>query len=120
MTTEQISILSAMDYHSYCIRNELDFDEECLCIDADSVYKMWIADYLIANHDRHRMNWGFFIKADYQAVNGMTMAGAAQEAMKHVDFHFFREPVRADFITERQFRTFMGRAEKLGIGVSPD
>ncbi len=148
MTTEQISILSAMDYHSYCIRNELDFDKECLRIDADSVYKMWIVDYLIANRDRHSMNWGFFIEAesnqilgchplydhnnsfdidfmqdeeaDYQAVNGMTMAGAAQEAMKHVDFHFFREPVRADFITERQFRTFMGRAEKLGIGVSPD
>lgn len=145
MTTDSISILPAMDFNSYCSRLGLNFEQECLKIDAEAVYKMWIVDYLIANRDRHGMNWGFFFHcdtneiiqchplydhnnafdiefmndedADYQAVPGKSIKQAAMYAIKKVDFHFYREFVREDFITERQYKMFMKRAGQLGIKV---
>lgn len=145
MTTDNISIMPAMDFNSYCNRLGLNFEQECLKIDAESIYKMWIVDYLIANRDRHGMNWGFFFNcdtneilschplydhnnafdiefmldedADYQAVSGKSIKQAAIYAIKKVDFHFYRDFVREDFITERQYKTFMKRARQLGIKV---
>ena len=49
----------------------------------------------------------------------MTMKEAAMKAMKEVDFHFYRVPVREDFLTDRQYKTYMKRAEELGIKVIP-
>ncbi|KSV58746.1 hypothetical protein [Acetivibrio ethanolgignens] len=143
MTTEKLSILPAMDYNSYCIRHGLDFYEECKRIDADMFYKMCIVDYLIANRDRHGMNWGFYFNCDeneilhmhplfdhnnafdkdymadenarYLVFDDMTLKEAAIEAMKHVDFHFTEEITRDDFITDRQFKFFVKRAKQLGI-----
>lgn len=143
MTTDKINILPAMDFNSYCLRNGLNFTDECLKIDADSIYKMWIVDYLTANRDRHDMNWGFFFDCDenkilgchplfdhnnafdrdfmsnddspYQAVEDMTMKEAAMLAMNHVDFHFTGNITREDFITDRQYECFLRRAKQLGI-----
>ncbi len=136
-------ILPAMDYLAYCNSHDLNFDRECERIDPDLYYKMMIVDYLIANRDRHLMNWGFYVDGTdnrikclhplfdhnnafdiaymnngdlgYQALNGVTMRAAATHAMGKVDFHFTAPIVREDFITERQYNCFMSRAEELGI-----
>lgn len=147
MTTDEISILPAMDFSTYCNVHDMDFYKEIMKIDAENVYKMWIVDYLISNPDRHGMNWGFFYKADTMEILGchplydhnnafdtkymqnedsdylfntkMSMREAAEHAMKKVDFHFYREFTREDFITERQYKTFMHRANQIGVKVIP-
>lgn len=145
MTTEDISILPGMDFTTYCNVHGLDAYREALRIDADSVYKMWIVDYLISNRDRHGLNWGFFYNCNTMEILGchplydhnnafdtelmddddalyvydkrMTMQKAAKIAMSKVDFHFYREFTRADFITDRQYESFMRRAKQLNIPV---
>lgn len=139
-------ILPAMDYEGYCNSHGLNFDKECIRIDADLYYKMMIVDFLIANRDRHGMNWGFFASGldnyikcmhplfdhnnafdkeymldqdlGYQALPGKTLRQAAKYAMSKVDFHFTESIVRKDFITDRQYNYFMARAEELGIKIA--
>lgn len=147
MTNDTISILSGMDFDTWCTVRGVDSRKEALKIDPDSIYKMWIVDYLISNRDRHGLNWGFFYNCDTMQIMGchplydhnnsfdialmqdedagylyddsMTMKQAAEKAMKEVDFHFYRTPVREDFITDRQYNTFMHRAEQIGVRVIP-
>ena len=142
MTTDKISILSGMDFYTYCNVHGLNPSEEMLKIDAESIYKMWIVDYLLCNRDRHGQNWGFYYdpktmqilcchplfdhnnafdtewmqdrNAKYQ-FGEMTIREAAKLAMSKVDFHFTEEITREDFITERQYKEFMERAKDLGI-----
>lgn len=144
MSTENVGILSGMDFVSYCNVNGLNPDMEMKRIDSDMLYKMWIVDYLVSNRDRHGQNWGFFYNletmeilgmhplfdhnnafdsewmqnkdADYQFGN-MTVREAARYAMKHTDFHFTEEITRKDFITDRQYNSFVSRAKELGIQV---
>ena len=47
------------------------------------------------------------------------MKQAAMKAMENVDFHFYREPVRSDVLTDRQYKSYMDRARDLGIKVVP-
>ena len=56
--------------------------------------------------------------AEYLYDNSMTMKQAAMKAMNKVDFHFYREFTPNDFITKRQYDSFMRRAKQLGIGVN--
>ena len=144
ITTDELSIIPAEDFITYCNQAGLSPDKEMFRIDADGIYKMWIVDYLIANRDRHSQNWGFFVDSDtnkvlkchplfdhnnafdvdymqnpdssYQAVaSNKTMRECAQYAMKKVDFHFTAPITREDFITDRQYKCFTGRAKELGI-----
>ena len=143
MTTDDISILPGMDFYTYCLVNGKDPLTETLKIDAESIYKMWIVDYLISNPDRHGMNWGFFYKSDTMDILGChplydhnnafdkavmlddnppyvftdkySMKRAAEVAMSKVDFHFYRDFTRDDFLTERQYESFMRRSKHLGI-----
>jgi len=144
MTTEQISMLHAEDYYTYCNQNDLNFEQEVLKLDADNYYKMWIVDYLIANRDRHGQNWGFFYEPSTMKllgchplydhnnsfdreymdnpdsvypISGRSLQSSAEYARKKVDFYFKRKPVREDFLTERHFKLFMKRANNLGIQV---
>lgn len=145
MTDDTVSILPGMDFDTWCNVKGLDSRKEALKIDPDSIYKMWIVDYLISNRDRHGLNWGFFYNCDTHEILGchplydhnnsfdlalmqddnakylyddsMTMKEAAIEAMKHVDFHFYRAFTREDFITDRQYKSFMDRANELNIPV---
>lgn len=147
MTDDTISILSGLDFTSWCNVQGLDSRKEALKIDPESIYKMWIVDYLICNRDRHGLNWGFFYNCDTNQIIGchplydhnnsfdiplmynedakyvydasMTMKQAAEIAMKKVDFHFYREPVRSDFLTDRQYSVFMKRAKELNIKTIP-
>ena len=144
MTTDNISILSGTDFYTYCNVHSLDSFAEMLRIDAESIYKMWIVDFLLCNRDRHGQNWGFYYNpktmeilgchplfdhnnafdiewmkdrdAKYQFGN-MTIREAAWIAMQKVDFHFTEKITREDFITERQYQEFMERAEYLGVTV---
>lgn len=140
-------ILPAVDYTSYCNSHDMDFDKECIHIDSDLYYKMMIVDFLIANRDRHGMNWGFYASGfdnyikcmhplfdhnnafdkdymqnpdlPYQALPGKTLRQAAKYAMSKVDFHFTELITREDFITDRQFQYFMERAKELGVKIAP-
>lgn len=145
MTTDDISILSGMDFTTWCNVQGIDPCKKALEIDSETIYKMWIVDYLISNRDRHGLNWGFFYNCNTMEILGchplydhnnsfdidtmydkdraylydqrMTMREAAKEAMKHVDFHFVREITRKDFLTTRQYESFTERAKELGIQV---
>lgn len=145
MTTENISILSGMDFTTWCNIQEIDPYKKALEIDADSIYKMSIVDYLISNRDRHGQNWGFFYDCNTMEIlgchplydhnnsfdidtmtdkdrpylynNKMTMRQAAIDAMKHTDFYFKREFTREDFLTDRQYKSFMDRAKELNIPI---
>lgn len=143
MTTEDVSILSGSDFTAWCRIRGLDPCEEALKIDSENIYKMWIVDYLISNRDRHDMNWGFFYDCNSMRIigchplydhnnsfdratmmdkdrpylydNSHTMRQAAEYAMKKVDFHFTEEITREDFLTDRQYQSFMDRANDLHI-----
>lgn len=145
MTTDQYSMLPALDFYTYCNGNGLDYEQEIRKIDAELIYKMWIVDYLISNRDRHGMNWGFFYRSDTMEIIGchplfdhnnsfdpdlmadpdtpylfdsrMTMRQAARLAMSRVDFHFTAPITRADFLTDRHCSSFLSRAKELGIAV---
>lgn len=148
MTEGDIVMLSAMDFESYCNRNGLNFMEEVKKIDSDLFYKMCVVDYLIANRDRHSLNWGFFYNCEtmeiigchplydhnnafdselmanpdvpYLAVPATTMRNAAKAATKRTDFHFTEPIKREDFITERQYRYFVNAAKELGLDINPE
>jgi len=145
MTTEDISILSGMDFTSWCNVHNIDPYKKALEIDSEMIYKMAIVDYLISNRDRHGLNWGFFYNCNTMEIlgchplydhnnafdidamadkdkpylynNKVTMKQAALEAMRHVDFHFTRELTREDFLTDRQYKSFMDRAKDLNIQI---
>ncbi|MCI9337193.1 MAG: hypothetical protein HFH93_06590 [Lachnospiraceae bacterium] len=144
MTTRDKAILTGMEFISYCNVNGLDPEREMLRVDGESIYKMWIVDFLISNRDRHGQNWGFFYDTGSMEILGchplfdhnnafdidymrnldapyqfgeMTIRQAALKAMKEVDFHFTAPVTRADFITERQYQSFCRRAECLGLKV---
>lgn len=142
MTTERRAILTGMDFISYCNVNGRNPDAEMLRIDRESIYKMWIVDFLISNRDRHGQNWGFFYDTDTMEILGchplfdhnnafdneymmnldapyqfgeLTVRQAALKGMQEVDFHFTAPITRADFITERQYQSFQKRAGCLGL-----
>lgn len=143
MTHDDIVMLSAMDFESYCSRNGLNFMQEVQKIDADSFYKMCIVDYLTANRDRHGMNWGFLYNCEtmqilgchplydhnnafdeelmknpdvpYLALPSMTLRHAAQAAVKRTDFTFYEPIQRQDFLNDTQYRYFTSAAKELGL-----
>lgn len=147
ITNTKRSILSGTDYYSYCSVHGLNMDRELERLDAESMYKMWIVDYLISNRDRHGENWGLYYEPDTMRLiglhplwdhnnafdigwmnepnmpyqfNSMSIKDAAHYAIKRVDFHFTEKIQRTDFITDRQYKSFMSRADELGIKVIPD
>lgn len=142
MSSEYLAILSGSDFYTYCNVHGLDFNREIMRIDKESILKMWVVDYLISNRDRHGQNWGFFYTpmsmeiigchplydhnnafsyeymdnpdAPYQ-FGGKSIREAAQYAINRVDVHFTQPIVREDFVTNKQYNTFMERAEELNI-----
>lgn len=142
MTDDTLSIVSAMDLYSYCNVNQISFDRFCFEKDAPAMYKMEIVDFLISNSDRHNQNWGFYYDPKTMEIlrchplfdhnnafdieymrdpdahylfSGKSMRETACNAMRHVDFHFTEKITRGDFITDRQYRSFMERAKILGV-----
>lgn len=148
MSTEKLSILPGLDFISYCNTNGMSPDIEMKKIDEESIYKMWIVDYLISNGDRHGMNWGFYYDADTMEIlkchplydhnnafdkdimnddnypylfnRSMTMKEAAHYAMSRVDFYFKEIPTKDDFLSEEQYNSFTRRFEELEIKIKPN
>lgn len=57
----------------------------------------------------------------FDEIDGcMTMRDCALKAMQNVEFYFYREFIRDDFLTEKQFKSFMDRAKDLNIKVIGD
>lgn len=142
MTTENTAVLTGMEFISYCNVNGVDAEKKMFEIDGESIYKMWIVDFLISNRDRHGQNWGFFYDMETMEILGchplfdhnnafdidfmrdmdapsqfgeMTLQKAARMAMKKVEFHFTAPITRKDFITDRQYKSFVERAKCLGL-----
>lgn len=145
MSHDNVVMLSAMDFESYCNRNGLDFMGEVQRIDADSFFKMCIVDYLMANRDRHGMNWGFLYDCEnmeilschplydhnkafdeelmknpdvpYSAFPSKTLREAARSAVNRTEVVFYEPVTRNDFLTDVQYRYFMKAAKELGLNV---
>ena len=145
MTTESLSMLPGMDFIGYMNVLGANANGELFKVDRESIYKMFIVDYLVSNRDRHGMNWGMFYDSNNMKVIGchplydhnnafdeelmqdkdaeylfdknMTMKGAAITAMKHVDFHFTDSITKEDFMNVDQYNSFKDRAEDLGIEI---
>lgn len=142
MTSDKLSIVDAMTIYSCCNRHNINFDKLVYSLDAESMYKMTIVDYLISNRDRHTQNWGFYFNPnttqllgchplfdhnnafdkdcmynrDYKyPVTGKSVRDSAKYAMSKVNFYFTQPITRSDFITERQYKEFMWRAEDLYV-----
>ena len=148
MTTDQISILPGMDLISWANVTGQNPDTIIMKTDADSIYKMWIVDYLISNRDRHGQNWGYLYEAGSMEILGchplfdhnnafdpdlmvnkdaeylfnknITMKQAAEIAMAHTDFHFTDTITKDDFMTVDQYNSFMDRADELKIEIDRD
>ncbi len=143
MTTQDLSILSGMDYISYCNVNSMNPDIEMMKIDKDNLMKMWIVDYLVSNPDRHGQNWGFYYNANSMELEGchplfdhnnafdkelmankdapylfndkMTMKEAAQYAIKRTNFNIIEDINKEDFLSTDQYDSFKERADDIGI-----
>lgn len=144
MSTSDISILSGMDFTSYCNVMGLEPLKETMKIDAENMYKMFIVDYLISNSDRHGENWGLFYDCNTMKIlgchplydhnnafdretmkdntggmspfyEGKSKKDVAIMALKHVDFHFIDTISREDFIVDSHYKSFMQRAKSLKL-----
>ncbi len=147
MSNDRYSVIPANEYNIYCAEHNIDFLDEILRIDSDGYYKMHIVDYLISNSDRHSYNWGFYMDNntmelvslhplfDHNGAFDEKMMNndnslykctrtpinlAARYAMGEVDFYFTDEIKRSDFMTDDQYRSFIRRAEELGIKTIKD
>lgn len=146
MTSDKISIMDGDAFSSYCNHHNLNVESELMRIDHDGYWKMMIVDYLLSNPDRHTQNWGLYYKSDSMEILGLhplfdhnnafdidvmsdpdygshfrnsTLKQNALHAMKQVDFHFTAPITRDLFITERHYKSFMSKADELGVQVRP-
>ena len=144
MNNGMYSIADAGDVASWCTKNGKDFLSLVKEIDSETFYKTIVADYLCANRDRHDGNWGFFMNnttgdlislhplfdhnncfdeefmkdengGNCQLLPGKNQKDAALYAIKHCDFRCIKPVTKDMFIDETMYRTFMSRAEELGL-----
>ena len=144
MNNGMYSIADAGNVASWCTKNGKDFLSLVKEIDSETFYKTIVADYLCANRDRHDGNWGFFMNnttgdlislhplfdhnncfdeefmkdengGNCQLLPGKNQKEAALYAIKHCDFRCIKPVTKDMFIDETMYRTFMSRAEELGL-----
>ena len=146
MATDQLSMLSGIDFRRWCISCDKDSEKEWQKIDDKHIKQMWIMDYLTANGDRHGNNWGFFYRPDSMEILGcypvmdfnksfsegymankdagylfdrrMTIREAAISAKKDVSLAIKEDINRNDFLAQDQYDCFRERAEEIGINIS--
>lgn len=147
MTNDHVSMLDARDFSEYGKRNYMDARKAAFELDADSMYKMGIADYLIGNSDRHDGNWGFYYDSKTTRIlgchplydhnnafnayllsnddakylfNGESMLEYAKYCMKHVNFRVLSSIKKSDFYYEEHYESVQKRAAKLGLSLPVD
>ena len=144
MNNSMYSIADAGDVSSWCMKNDKDFLSLVKDIDSETFYKTIVADYLCSNRDRLDGNWGFFLNnmtgeliclhplfdhnncfdedfikdengGNCQLLPGKTQKEAALYAIKHCDFRCIKPVTKDMFIDETMYKSFMKRAEELGL-----
>jgi len=141
LTSDTLSIVDAKTIDAWCARNKIDFLQFVKNLDQQHFYQMCIADYLLANPDRHGGNWGFHFHADtccmlglhplfdhdhafstiaykepdieYTPMPGVSMRDAAITAAKHITIQLKRELTENDFLEKQHFKLFMERLKEL-------
>lgn len=144
IATDELDMVTAMDYYMYCNRHGLDFEKEILKVDSDSIYKMCIMDYLVSNSDRHLGNWGFYennntgkllcchplfdhnnafddedMKEPSGGANlifeGKTKKEVALYAISKVKLECLKVVTKSMFLNDNMYYSFMNRAVELGL-----
>jgi len=141
MTNQSVSRLSGMDFISYCNVVGIDSLQEAFRLDSESMYKMFIVDYLVSNSDRHGGNWGFLYDSDTMELLGChplydhnnafdkslmessvggqslfyrkSMKEVALNARKHVEFDVSGHITPFDFMNLSQYKSFKNRLKEL-------
>lgn len=137
MTTNDLSILPAMDFIGYCNRLGLNYQQEYIKIDKENLYKMFIVDYLISNSDRHGLNYGFFYDNNTMEIIGFhplydhnnafdrklmqvdtgslvfdkKMGELAKYAYSRCNFKI--DVSKSDFLTESHYKSFMRKLKEI-------
>lgn len=70
MTSDSLSVLTALDFFSYCYINDIDPLIEMYRYEPTLIYQMFIVDYLFSNSDRHFQNWGFYYDCNTMEIKG--------------------------------------------------
>ena len=142
MTSDKISIIDGGEIDAYYKHQNLNTDRELQKLDPRGYWSLQIVAYLLADRDKHAQNWGVYYKSDTMELLGLhplfdhnnafdvnvmqnenygshflnkTLKENAIYGMKQIDFHFIAPITRDLFITDRQYKTFMKRADQLGI-----
>ncbi|AEE17392.1 HipA family kinase [Treponema brennaborense] len=144
MNFDNTSIVDSIELDIWASRNGKDFFSEAKRIDSEMFYKTIVADYLIANSDRHGGNWGFYMNNQMgslvcmhplfdhnnafdeafmkdpdggicQLLPGKTQREAALYAISRCDFRCIKPVSRKLFFDEKMYITFMARACELGL-----
>lgn len=144
MSTDDYCIIPAEDVFIYCNRKNIDFMQYALKIDAESIYKMCVIDYLIANRDRHMLNWGFYMNnntgnllkchplfdhnnafdkdfmKDLSGGESLIFQGKTQKEVAHMTIKKCKikciKPVtKSMFINNEMYECFMQRAAELDL-----
>ncbi len=144
MTSEEYSILPALDFYIFCRNNNKDFMTEIFRYEPTLIYQMLIIDYLFSNSDRHLKNWGFYYDCDTMEIKGchplfdhnrafdkellfsetggesqlftdMTMLDAAKLGVSKLDFKLPKDISISDFDDFRHYKSFKFKAQNLGL-----
>lgn len=140
LTSDTYSIVSAEDLSNWLDRSRKDVVEFACTVDMKHFSEMCIADYLLANIDRHKGNWGFYYESDtcnilglhplydhdhtfiseayanpnmeYTPIPGYSMQYAALEAKEHITICPSRDFTPDDFLDQSHYDCFMRRLEE--------
>lgn len=144
MSSEDLCIVPAQDFYTYCNRNNLDFLSETKKIDKERLYQMCVIDYLISNSDRHGLNWGFYMDNsngnlvslhplydhnnafDEKDINdayggkslifsGKTKREAALHCISECNIKCIKPITRDMFVKQSHYDSFMQRASELEL-----
>lgn len=145
MADDTFSMLTGLEFRQYCKTYGRDYVTEALKIDGDSMFKMFIVDFLISNYDRHDSNWGFWYDNETMQIlrchplfdhnnafassfmadraggvsqfrSGYTLYDMARYSMNYVDFQVNGLRLE-DFQYPDHYASFLSRCEQLGIQV---
>lgn len=143
LSTDKLEMVSAEDVKIYCENNGLDFNQFVLKLDAETIAKMCVVDYLVANPDRHDGNWGFYMSADtgrllcchplfdhnhafeedkndLDGIGGYHQFGSSRKeaAVKMLpisNLHCIKPVTRDLFLNDNAYFSFMHKAVELGL-----
>lgn len=144
MNLDNSSLVDSSDFELWTARQNLDFFSSVKKIDPEMFYKTIVADYLLANSDRHSGNWGFYMNnrtgkivrmhplfdhnnafdAEFMAdpnggacqlMPGFSQRDAALYAIKRCDVRCLKPVSREIFLTKAMYECFVRRASELGL-----